>query len=461
MGYTVTFGITQKKVNSTSQNFAIQHSGVSCSLKAPCDILAPTLTFQGAFDERCNYMFVLEWSKYFWITAAVFDKGHWEITGKCDVMATYKTDIGTTSAYVSRCAGASRAKLFPDSMIMSMGIVQRGEITHAMGFSTTGSYIVTVAGQNGSMFWALDEASYQALYSEVFSAGFCSDLLGVWNDIVNGSGSIFSNLTLTVRNEFINPAQYIQSVIWVPFDLTSGQPMGRIKAGFTPVSTGHPFSPAQIVYFDSFTMAVPAHPQADAYGDWLNTGMGRRASLSIPGIGTVDLDLSGGSTSSTVIVTIGCDCTGTLYARVNQVGISRLLSGNIGVDVGLAMTRTNITGSITNVATGAAQLAAGNPLGAAGIVNAATSLIPSIDTIASGGSRALPSVAPNVILSYAYTTVSGTDDASIGRPECATRQLGLLSGYILCQNARVQSSNATYAEKNEIDGYLNGGFYYE
>ena len=47
-----------------------------------------------------------------------------------------------------------------------------------------------------------------------------------------------------------------------------------------------------------------------------------------------------------------------------------------------------------------------------------------------------------------------------GRPLCKVKQINTLSGYILCQLADAQIPG-TADEAVKINGYLNGGFFYE
>ena len=50
--------------------------------------------------------------------------------------------------------------------------------------------------------------------------------------------------------------------------------------------------------------------------------------------------------------------------------------------------------------------------------------------------------------------------AQRGRPLCQTLQLSSLSGYIQCEGASV-SGSMTDHERDEINAFLNSGFYYE
>ena len=63
-------------------------------------------------------------------------------------------------------------------------------------------------------------------------------------------------------------------------------------------------------------------------------------------------------------------------------------------------------------------------------------------------------------LSYKYYHTVDEDLSEFGRPLCKVKQINTLSGYILCTNAECHISG-TLDESSKINGYLNGGFFYE
>lgn len=463
MAYTVTFGTMTKRVNSTKQDFIHHHNQVSVNLKTPCDILAPIFTFQGDFNNGCNYFFVAEWTKYFWISSIIFREGRWEISGRLDVLATYKAAIGATNAYVERATSLPMSLKVPDPLVTASGVLLGGSDTHSMGFSAAGSYILSIAGKNGTTLWALDESSFQELYQYVFSASFCKDIADVWQSLIDAPGSVYSSLTLNLRNELLNPSQYIQDIKWIPYDVVSGRPHGRFKLGFTDGGIGWPFSAASLIHSDTFTFQIPDHPQAATLGSWLNTEYGRTASIHIPGIGTVPLALDSGSASSVVEVSIAVDCEGSIYAKVKNGLNMKLLTGSLGVSVGVSKTQSHFVSAASNLAKGAAQLYAGDMGGGLGsLANGAMSLAPTTETIAVGGSRAIVAVSPDVRLTYKYTDIIGTYDPLRVGYACRTNaNLGTLTGFIKCYMASVQIAGATDQEIMQVNSFVNGGFFYE
>lgn len=62
---------------------------------------------------------------------------------------------------------------------------------------------------------------------------------------------------------------------------------------------------------------------------------------------------------------------------------------------------------------------------------------------------------------FAYWAILADDNnTDYGRPLCTTRQISTLPGFILCDNAHIQS-RLTVTENQMIEDFMNGGFYYE
>ena len=62
---------------------------------------------------------------------------------------------------------------------------------------------------------------------------------------------------------------------------------------------------------------------------------------------------------------------------------------------------------------------------------------------------------------FAYWAILVDDNnTDHGRPLCSIRQISNIPGFIICDNAHIES-RLTAAENNAIEDYMNGGFYYE
>lgn len=457
MGYTVTFGTMLKRANSTKQLFIYNNSNVACSLKTPCDILAPVFTYQGALTESNNYFYVSEWAKYFWITSLVFDKGHWEITGRLDAMATYKDAIGNATVYVERSASAGNTALF-DPLAKIQDPCQRDFAFYPMGFSSAGSYVLGVAGNSGTSYYACSSQQFQALYQKLFSNDFAQAAYQIWDNVAG----FFQNVEKIIANNIVRPADYFQSAVWIPYDIITGQQGANIYLGNINTNlTGIPVSPTQVVKNLTYSIQYASHPQAATLGEWLNGQATRKCTLSIPGVGTIPVFPGGALGNDPVTVSLSVDILGGVYACVQDSRMT-YLTGSVGCNVGLTDISSNPLSALTNL-TGAGISAATGDYGRAigELVSTGISLIPSVSTIATGAANAIVSATPNITACMTYSLVSTPDYAHMGRPDGTTRQISTLSGYVKCAGAAIAINKATYQENIEINNYLNEGFYYE
>lgn len=461
MAYNVTFGLTQKKVNSTSQLYITRATAI-CNLKTPCDILAPVFTFQGDFPENANYMYVSEWSKYFWITSKTFREGRWEISGRIDALATYKTMIGMSTQFVVRSASAWNG-LIADTKCTALSTVSADRTIIDIGMNPSGTYIIGVAGNTGTMYYACTKAQFDQLYRGVFSNSFLESLIAQFAncaDSVNAQRTEqqLNPVDMVLYNSLVDPGQYIQSAIWIPFSV--GGDDAFINAGITTIGAGKPVGAGQLVYQYNGSIALPLHPQTAALGGWVNGNRGRRATIYAPGVGTATIDMS--SCPESIFVGYSVDITGgvTFLARVGGQTIIR--TGNVGVQVGLAEIKTDIGGAINSIVSAGAGFAAENPsMFLKGVMDGTKALLPTVDTIATGSGRAIAASTPFIVLDTQTVTFQPDNATTQGKPLCQARTINTLSGYIECDNASLELPGASYDEITEVNGYLNGGFYFE
>ena len=66
----------------------------------------------------------------------------------------------------------------------------------------------------------------------------------------------------------------------------------------------------------------------------------------------------------------------------------------------------------------------------------------------------------NIYLAMRYQELVDENLTEIGRPLCKTKTINTLSGFLVCSGADCQISG-TADEADKINGYMNGGFYYE
>ena len=457
MAYTVDFGTIVKRENSTANTFTASVSA-DCLLKDGTDILRPTFSLQlsSDFPMTANYMHVSSFGRYYWITGIYFERGVWYVSGEIDVLGTYKSEIGGTSAYILRAASENN-EYIPDTIFPYRSDCYDNAQTWNVGFdgSNGGTVIITCAGNNNLVpntesYYALVDFMWQELYTECFSTQFLQDMDNAWSGL--------SNLLL---NGLLRPEDYISNAIWLPIDYTDIPGTAKqICLGFTQTAAaGKPISPASMLFSDQHSFTIPDHPQISTYGKWLNGNGTRMTSVFLPGYGSVALDSDLAiEPNSTVDISWGVDCTGIINYRVTQGDLIQHYAANISTPVGWNVARPDVFNMIGNI--GQALNPATMSIGAIG--NALASALPHVDRICSGGSRVLPSLAPSIrVNTKAYLLPADLDFTTTGRPLGTMRQINTLSGYILCDSTVNVACGGTREEIDRIKGYLTGGVYYE
>lgn len=463
MAYTVSFGTINKKENSTSRSYT-EVLSASCVLKESTDVLRPTVSLaaQIVTDEllRCNYMFIGSFHRYYWITGINFIHGSWYVSGEVDVLASFKTAIGNTKAYILRSA-SSYDEYVPDRYFPFQNDAVDSVQTWNVGFdgSDGGTILISCAGSNNGVdtecYYALVDYMWYYIYSTCFTNGFLTDLDNAWSGL--------SNLAL---NGIVRPEDYISAAIWLPINYTDIPGVAQnIYLGFTRSNAvGKPISPSTLLFQDENTFTIPDHPQIGTYGKWLNGNMSRFISCFLPGYGTISLDSDLAIESgSTVNIKWAVDCSGVIDYAVTQGYQTQHFTTNISTPVGWSVSRSDIMSAFSNAAGAVGSLAMGNVgHSMSNIGNAIESAFPHVERICSGGSRVLPSLAPSIrINTKSYILPANLDFTSTGRPLATMKQISTLSGYILCDNSASVSCPGTKEEIEKINSYLSGGFYYE
>ena len=465
MSFSAKFYRLGKRVNST-----LQPSGSGTSydiiLKDGCSVLAPEIQLKLSQAENptgFNYCYIQEFSRYYFISDWYWDNRLWTARCRVDVMASWKSGIGSYSGYVLRSASAY------DGDVMDMYYPALAEVTEIKGTTTndpdwrhtlsSGQYVIGVmgksAGQNGGAI------TYYAVSSTAMSL-ICTYLLDTAN-----LGSI-TDIEEDLLKCIFNPLQYIVSCMWFPFTVaTLGS--GTVHVGWWDVvlSSGVAVI-SNPVYTRNISFTVPKHPQSSR-GNYLNmppfssyfVNAGPWGVIPINNISA--LDESSVSFQITVDVFTGSgrlslvtkDVIAYCEDHVAQIGVPIQLGQNVLNQGALVDTAGSFGNAIQSAISGNLSGLLGG--GVQTIMSAAevSQSIPS--TIGSNGSLAFNTL---FCLVGRFLKVADEDLSSRGRPLCAVRTLGNLSGYIQCADAD-PAIDCTDQELNEIVRYLNNGFYYE
>lgn len=460
MSFAVNFYTFSKRDNSTKQPTGTG-TQLNCELLQPSSIFTPYLELNSviANPSSLNYAYIATYGRYYWVTDWTYDKGFWICRLEVDVLATYKTQIGSSTQYVVRAASAYNLTI-TDTKYPALSYSQLTNVSFDSlhtSFTNGGSFVIGISNGSsvesaGITYYAVREFVMRQLMEFLFG--------GTWMDA--------TDITTQLQKELINPMQYIDSIRWYPFDIPNSTSISlgsdTIKFGFWDSQITAPVIDAadSIIPFAQ-SITIPSHPQASR-GTYLNGSPYTRLLLDAYGFGQVPIDASIFAGSNTLTLGIAVDVISgvgklMLYAGSSDPKMFYKQYAPIGVDMKISQANQGLISAPAQVMAGAASLAYGNVLGfGAGVLSALESLMPQITSSGSVGSKAAYTNAPVLIISR--YSLPAEDITNLGRPLCSAIQINTLSGYIQCENVELEIA-ATYNELTQIRSHLESGFFYE
>ena len=474
MAHTIYAGNVSKRKNSTLQPTLTASFDVL--LKTPTSLHTPTFTISASsFDY--NY---LKWgNRYYFVTDVVSRNNNlWDVSAVVDVLATYKAEILNTTAFVLYDSVANTE--IPDNRlpIKTSKTVQTS--TAACPFTVDGGcYILSLTGAHGTTgVYKVSESDLAALIDDLQDV---TDNIFDWTGITpptkpTGSHNVWDWLEyIGDYLKFMLDSAYrpisqifgsgnipenIRDCRFIPFNV-------GVTGGSIPIFLGT-FATQQ-----SFGKLITdtVHRTATVSIPWQATDYRRRSPftevyLYLPYIGMTRLSSENlaGQSSITVAYTL-CVRDGSMICTVSSGGeILGQYSGNVAASVPVGVSNVSLGRATQALIATAASVATDN-LAAFGMasIQYANAVTPNYSCI--GGLDGVAATGANQNITC-YTVFHDTIDAPnqnlqvIGAPTMHSKALGTLTGYCQCADAHV-SAAAEAQELDEIDGFLNSGFYIE
>lgn len=477
----VKFYNLNKRPNSTKQP-AANSELITCSsvdLKDECSFQNPILRIRDRIlntnfiPSNYNYAYISAWNRYYFIRDWVYVNAAWEVYLSVDVLASFKTAIGTTQAYVVRSASHYNGNLvdtfYPTSCVKSVSKQSvSSEIYHTS--LPNGSYIIGVINNSSSnynigaiKYYALTTAQLNSLLQYLFSS------------------NIFNNSNITEMGEglyksLFNPFQYIVSCMWFPFepisfgDSTESMKVGYWDTGVTGTRVHH------IVKEMNFKTDSPiaAHPLAATRGAYMNYSPYTTLTLFYPPFGEIPIDTTFNQyTPNTYLwgkifvdaITGKADCYVTLTNGSSTDGgadpyrYMTMRSAQLGVPIQLAQVMSDYVSTAASAGGVLSNLLSFN-IGAIfnNIASGVSAAFPKVSTTGSNGAFVEIIEAPYLVCEYA--SVASENVTEFGRPLCDTRTINTLSGYVQCGQGNY-SFEGTEFERKTINEFITNGFFYE
>ena len=489
-----------KKDNSTKQPTLETAKTIRGILKEPCSIMSPVVKIERLPNDAMPFQYTyakwVEASRYYFIEDWSWVDGLWQVNMKEDVLATFKSEIGSTTEYILRTDSTTdyNGEITDTTYPATTDIITESfALTNIFPSDiTVGCYIVGII--SGGQSQAVGAISYYAMTSGEFG-DFKSKLFSDDNLITMGlaildpgSGQIVPTITdmsLELLKTMYNPYQYVVSCMWFPFGksaIPSSSPVTGINIGWWNYPTLH----GNLLYAQTFELgneqfALTAHPQASR-GTYLNYAPYTRRTL-FGRFGEVPIDTSIFTVGNKINVSYMVDLiTGQCYAKIscrnenvtppteNLITEKNFLLGvpiqiaQVGVDyLGTAVSAINtipqiMGGAVSGIASGRGAVMGAISGAATGIYNTLQSAMPQLETSGQNGSFLSPGNQTHVVEQF-YKIVD-EDISHRGRPLCELRRIDTLSGYILCAEGEIDIS-CYDDERKEIVRFLTQGFFWE
>lgn len=456
-----------KKKNSTKQ--PTSGTDATVYLKDDCSIINPVIRTSG-IPVNANYMYISDWNRYYFVNNVVYLANNLrEFTLEVDVLASYKSTIGSTVARVAFAATGYDTAIADTRITTKVSKIKYSNDVDLTSLTTTGTYVLTVFN---------DDAQTSAGFGTIY-------LLDA--DNMSRLKKWMANPTIyDAIEQYLHgaPLESIYSCIWVPFNISAnpGSAVSSIHIGDqdtsleSPAITGYVLG-ATTSASDTASLTIPFR-----YNDFRDAEPYSSAELYLPGVGYTDFNISDWLDTVNISITYTFDyATGdlTYYLEDFNSELIQTATCNVASPCALAQTLTNGSGILGGVGGAVASLggfalsaATGNAMGAiasaSGFLTSASSIALSANKRAvsikgSVGGRTATDIKKAILTGFYMDTEAVSDTnyiAKMGRPVAVTHAISNHSGFVICDNASVDIAG-TALEKDRINGYLNSGFYYE
>ena len=414
------------------------------SLESPYFILADG-------DMSINYFYAQ--GRYYYVqTITKLSGNRTRYDCVCDLLASYKSQIGSTKAYVVYSASQYNAYVSDNRIAVEpITTLSSDDSTGTTIFNPAGYFILSVVA--GANYTGEFNTNY------VLTASQLVDVADKFYDttIQNALNTLFAG----------DPLRGACSLTFIPLDIsllssiTTSCPVhiAGQSTGYTALILGG----AKVVEVPSvagFLVSCDDFTDFEPYSYY---------SLNLPFIGMVNVpmqDIGSNSINLNIDARIDTQSGSILYMLKKGDEMFAQYSGACGINLPLSSNHMNLQGVITNTLSTVGSLASGNPLGAiqSTIGTVQSLMTPNIGQkgVQGGYSPILPPT--DFILckrKHLIADYDSTDYQAIkGRPLGEVVQINTLSGYVQTENASV-TTNASQAENMSLNSQLDSGFYYE
>lgn len=459
---------TPQILNITPHSIPLNEGSNTISANADSITINYDMSTSGDLPLNYSYAYIDKFKKYYFVGAPVIlTDGTVQYDLVEDVMATHKTAIGNTVAQIAYSStGYDTMKVDTRLAVKATKTITSNKDAAGI-FNGSGCYVLGLSnvdsGTSIICYYAMDQGELNSFMNEVATD---------------------TNLKDSVKNYCTDVWDAIVSCIWIPVEISEipGTSGVNIKvSNYTCTTTGKKISnPPNRA--SSVSVSIPW-----TYSDFRRTAPYTSLNAWLPGFGYISLNASDLVAESSIKFSYMVDCmTGDCCCRIidgtDSDIIFQTISYNMAISIPLSRYTQDAQAFIGNTASfvgNAATLMASIPTAP---FNPGGVLASAVGTVASGAQLCLGANSRDVsikgTLGGRAIVANGVDTAIVvfsmdtedpndanyiarwGRPVGVTHSISNHSGYVQCVDASVNIAGDTW-ERDEINSYLNSGFYYE
>lgn len=466
-----------KRNNSTKRPVLETGTLHDCAFKDATSLTAPKIVLKKLPDNieptGYNYAYIPTFHRYYFVNDWEWSIGVWSVQLTVDALASFKTQIGASTQYVTRSASTY------DGNIIDSQYPMKAQITSARVAGSRGIWTNTIAG--GTFIVGIFSRSPDSVGGVTYYTMTSAQLTNLAQKLMENTDWLsIDDISDGLQKALVDPLQYIQSVRWFPIGISGATEVSSLPYGWwtlSGVSAKRLSSLAlELVHV---SMVRPSHPQSSSRGAYVNKPPFTNYKLYLPPFGLIDLDGNVvGSFDNVGIDTVIDLTSGNAVFNISAsspneagTGPTTLLSkmkANISVEISLAKisreaNTQGLMGSLGSLVGSAAGSIFGDDFVGSRIASSIGSGGTSVNSIGSQGdfSEYIRPVNYGSAYLYAYfVSIAPMDNNHFGRPLCQSKVINTLSGFIQCQGAEL-ALPATDTERATIENFMNGGFFYE
>lgn len=467
---TLTTWTFSKRHNSTKQPTG--GSDYDVTLKGGCDILTPVFILNHSGVPTFNYMLFA--SRYYFVTGIKSVRQDlWEVSGKVDPLATYKSEIQASSPYVLYYTH-NNTEIVDRRLSVKTSKTEVGKSGSFSYFGKGQVYVLSVVGKDCVSQIEVNLSDIKGIISQSFFTALDNAIDAVplpTNDSLVDFGQYILDLLKSEAGAFTYTgaiADCIKNCYVLP--ITSGAWGGTL----TDICLGkratgkQGYALNQRILNDVCTVDIPW--QAN---DWRRNAPYHELFLYLPAIGLINISPSDVIDATGLNIDLTLDkISGDAIFEVTTIGGGNVVIGyynaNFAVNMPIGASNLDVTKAVTAIGGGLAASAAGLPaigtaaVEALGITNALQPQSACIGGNSGGAFLGLAGASNAYCISIFHdTTVTPSSvSAEKGTPYNGILSLASVTGYVQTSGASV-AGTMTDTEREEINALMDGGFYLE